>query len=281
MRFAEKYLILNGKIQPSQSSVEKFIDISSWISSSFIVRWRSSGTRIPFYSDQYQRLISIITFLGKQATGLEDEKKFQEILMRLIQKNRLFKGVELIICLKPAGNYTDKIDYLVICKTHLEEKYVLNDKGLLMTRANPSDHPGFRTILEISQDSFEASFWDCQAAVEDVDILYFTNKKKQLLETTKARIYLIKGNRIFTPAYKGLNTWGIDVSIEKTSKELGLQFSRSSSILSEHLNQADELFIANDLIGIQWVMGYNDKRFFKKRSPLIIEKINGEWEGSN
>ena len=41
-----------------------------------------------------------------------------------------------------------------------------------------------------------------------------------------------------------------------------------------HLKQADEVFIADDQHGIRWVMGFENKRFYRKLSQIILAKIN-------
>jgi branched-chain amino acid aminotransferase len=40
------------------------------------------------------------------------------------------------------------------------------------------------------------------------------------------------------------------------------------------LNEADEVFITNAAKGIQWVMGYNSKRYFNEMSKFLSEKLN-------
>jgi branched-subunit amino acid aminotransferase/4-amino-4-deoxychorismate lyase len=40
------------------------------------------------------------------------------------------------------------------------------------------------------------------------------------------------------------------------------------------LNEADEVFLTNAARGIQWVMGYNNKRYFNEVSRFLSEKLN-------
>jgi branched-chain amino acid aminotransferase len=147
--------------------------------------------------------------------------------------------------------------------------------------AQPKQHPGFVNMLDISQNGFLNTNWKNQMLEREVDSLFFSNEKNQLLETTQSQIFLIKGSKIFTPDSAVINKWGIENSIEKAASEIGLGFSRTSSIQIEHLYQADELFLANDFDGICWVVGYGEKRFFKKYSPLLLDRINKDWENSN
>ena len=50
-----------------------------------------------------------------------------------------------------------------------------------------------------------------------------------------------------------------------------------AQINPEILNEAEELFLTNAVHGMQWVLGYQKKRFFNKLSKDLQEKIS-QWQ---
>ncbi|HYK77321.1 MAG TPA: 4-amino-4-deoxychorismate lyase, partial [Daejeonella sp.] len=47
-----------------------------------------------------------------------------------------------------------------------------------------------------------------------------------------------------------------------------------AQINPEILNQAEEVFLTNAAHGIQWVMGFNKKRYFNEVSRFLLRKLN-------
>jgi branched-chain amino acid aminotransferase len=47
-----------------------------------------------------------------------------------------------------------------------------------------------------------------------------------------------------------------------------------AQISPDILNEADEVFLTNAVKGIQWVMGYNNKRYFNEVSRFLNKKLN-------
>ena len=46
------------------------------------------------------------------------------------------------------------------------------------------------------------------------------------------------------------------------------------SIPSNELLEAEEVFLTNSVVGVQWVMGFRDKRYFNKVSTAITKELN-------
>ena len=61
--------------------------------------------------------------------------------------------------------------------------------------------------------------------------------------------------------------------VMRLANENGIELVEAQ-INPDILNEADEIFITNAAKGIQWVMGYNKKRYFNEMSKLLSEKLN-------
>ncbi len=277
-----KYFLLNGELGSFKSGLSQSDLLLDWMSGSLEIRWRSSGTRIPFYPAQYSRLFSFFQAFQEDKSWIPDERSLALLLTKLIQGNRLFKGVDIRFYLKPGTNLHEPADLLILSLIHPEELFVLNDQGLVIGPAEPQQHPGMSYLHKMSFNQIFTRQWKQQAYEKELDALYLTGTENQLLETMDSNIYLIKGNKLFTPSNDHfLFPWGIQDSIQKACLNLGLSYSPTTSLLSDHLNQADEVFLADDYRGIRWVMGHQNKRFFRKNSQKIMKLINLEWENSD
>jgi branched-chain amino acid aminotransferase len=61
--------------------------------------------------------------------------------------------------------------------------------------------------------------------------------------------------------------------VMKIAKENNLVITEAQ-INPAILEQADEVFLTNASKGIQWVMGYNGKRYFNEISRFLLGKLN-------
>ncbi|MEA1878294.1 MAG: aminotransferase class IV [Bacteroidota bacterium] len=276
-----KYYLLNGELGSFKTGLSQTELLLNWLPGTIELRWRSSGTRIPFYHAQYHSLkASCLSFYNDPA-WLPEPEHLEALLSKLIQGNRLFKGVEIRFYLKPGQTLNSHPELLILSIAHAEEQFVLNEQGLVIGTADPPLHPGTTYMLQSGYHHIKTEQWKRQAASRELDMLYFTGHENQLLETFDANIFLIKGNKLFTPSDSELlNLRGIREAIKKACIRLKLSYSATPSLLTDHLNQADEVFLADDYYGIRWVMGHQNKRFFRKNSRNILDLINLDWKNA-
>lgn len=274
-----KYYLLNGELGNFKSGLSQSDILLNWIPGTLVLKWRASGTRIPFYNAQYHRLKQFIESFCTYSFSLPKADEFKSMIIKLIQRNRLFKGVELRYYFKPAKSESDNFDILILSFDHPDEQFELNEQGLMIGQTQEASHPGQDILFQSESKQFMLDRWIRQAHERELDQLFFVGDENQLLETTEANIYLIKGRKVFTPLnHDTLNPWGIKDSIQNACTKLALSFSSTSSLRIEHLNQADEVFLGDDYHGIRWVMGHQHKRFFRKNSKKIIDLINLDWK---
>jgi len=276
-----KYYLLNGKLGAFKTGLSQTELLLNWLPGTIELRWRASGTRIPFFFEQYKRLMAVANSFCDDLTWIPEPEKLKALLVKLIQGNRLFKGVEIRFYIKSGLTIHSNPEILILSIPHSEELFVLNKNGLMIGHADPPDHPGKYFMLQLGYNPIKTKQWKNQAAHKELDILYFTGPQNQLLETFDSNIFLIKGNKLFTPVDdKLLNEWGIKETIKKACIKLSINYSATPSLLTDHLDQADEVFLADDYHGIRWVMGHQDKRFFRKNSMKILDLINTDWENT-
>lgn len=278
MEVLPKYYLLNGKLESFKSGLSIESLLLEWLPGTIEMRWRSSGSRIPFFKEQYRRFKSFAFTVQSDLDWLPDQDLFHHQLVRLIQGNRLYKGVEIRIYLKPGKELSDSPDLFVVSFPHPDEQYLMNPSGWILGPCPGQLIPERSEFLCWEFHPIHRQKWQKLAQESETDTLYFTNSEGHLLDSPQGHIFLIKGSKIFTPENeRDLAKRAILNPIRECCRELGLKFAPSTALLPEHLDQADEVFLASDFSGIIWIMGHKKKRFFRKMSPEILRLINRDW----
>jgi branched-chain amino acid aminotransferase len=109
-----------------------------------------------------------------------------------------------------------------------------------------------------------------------LDEVFILNQNGFLCETISSNVFLVYKGELFTPA---LSEGCIGGVMRQVVMQLAKKFDLpmiEAQINSEILNEAEEVFITNATKGIQWVMGFNRKRYFNEVSRFLIDKLNKE-----
>ena len=90
-----------------------------------------------------------------------------------------------------------------------------------------------------------------------------------------SNIFIQKDNILFTPsADSGCYEDSLRNIVLELAEKLDLRIVESAKISKEDLLESDELFLACEEMGIQWILGIENKRFVHDYSVKIHEKIN-------
>ena len=110
-----------------------------------------------------------------------------------------------------------------------------------------------------------------QWALDDVLIL---NQNGFLCEAMSSNVFVVYNNIVYTPALK-------EGCVDGIMRKVVMQLARDNrldvieaQINPEILNEANEVFLTNVTTGIQWVMGFNNKRYFNEVSRFLLNTLN-------
>ncbi len=111
-----------------------------------------------------------------------------------------------------------------------------------------------------------------QNSLDEVVVL---NQNGFICEGMSSNIFIVYDKKLYTPALNEGCIAGVMRSVVmRLAKENDIPLVEAK-INPAILNEADEVFLTNASRGIQWVMGYNNKRYFNEISRFLIEKLNG------
>lgn len=253
---------------------EKLFDQQYLVNKLFSEEIRSIKSIMPFWKEHLQLLIfkfnlrniGLPTFLQNEGNELKRQ------IERSLTKNKLFKSAVVSITIFHNQN---KISYLISVVGSDSNKFLLNKDGLIVEIYDKVTK-AISPLSSLSEGS--EPFWKLlrshQKQQPGIEFL-LTNTEGSIIESWKKNIFIIKDKQIITPA---ISTGAyVDISlriVKRISKNLGLDFIEVNQVLRSDLISAHEFFLCNCVKGIEWVKGFENKRYFSKTTRLINEEFN-------
>ncbi len=115
-----------------------------------------------------------------------------------------------------------------------------------------------------------AGLYRKKKGLDDVLIL---NQAGFLCESLSSNVFVWYDKKLYTPA---ISEGCIEGVMRKVVIELALENGLEvieAQISPDIMNEADEIFHTNAIHGVQWVMGYKQKRYFNRISRMLQEKL--------
>jgi branched-chain amino acid aminotransferase len=111
----------------------------------------------------------------------------------------------------------------------------------------------------------------------NLDDVLILNQEGYLCEALTSNIFIYYEKTLYTPA---LNQGCIDGVMRRVVMDIAASEGIpvvEAQISPEIMKQADEIFCTNAVQGIQWVMGYKQKRYFNRISRILQERLTS-WK---
>ncbi len=276
---SNRYILYNQSVIPRDSlhlSPEEWFDIAG---QSIRQSLFASGNRIPFLKSWLDLLEKRFSSVGWH---LPDEFSFPEFkneLEKLLNRNRLFKGSWIHLLIIPVFPSTE-LDFSPTFKCiafteELEYDYFpLNIKGVSIGVSEKFHNTADPFYSSMVRTPLRNLMIRQEALVNGWDDIVITDQNGYLSETSGSNIFIKIKDQILTPApanhyYPRIITGIVRGLIGKT----GCSLTVSENITGDYLSKAEEVFLTDDQNGIQWVLGYEKKRYYRKISSILHEEL--------
>ncbi|HKJ40954.1 MAG TPA: aminotransferase class IV [Sunxiuqinia sp.] len=264
------FLLIDGKFQDQTGS-----HLAAFLKDQLLFEERICSIRnqLPFLGNHLQRMElqfklhhrAIPSLLHHEGTDLKRQ------IERLLMKNKFYKSA--VIQLYFIEN-NDSLSVIIDAEPVATTSYLLNKNGLKVAGYNKlTKGISALSTLELGSNPYWKII-NSDPEKQIVDELLLMNHQQTYLEAPRKNLYVVTGNTISTPSPK--TGAFIDVSqdhIRKTSLQMGLNFQFVEQLKEDDLFEADELFLANSITGIEWIKAFKHKRYFNK----VIQKLNGNF----
>ncbi|WP_100611317.1 aminotransferase class IV [Confluentibacter lentus] len=240
-----------------------------------------SKDKILFWEDHYFRLMASMRIMRMEIPMNFTMEFLENQIFKTLEANNLkdtSARVKLLIHRNEGGLYlpnTNIISFIITAKPLENQFYGIKDDVYEVDLFK--DYfiaPGLLSTLKTNNKALNviASIYAKENKLQNCLLL---NTDKQVVEALNGNIFLVKGNTIKTPpildgCLKGIMRKQV-MAIVKSMPEYVLE---ETSISPFELQQADELFITNVIVGIQPITKYRKKAFVKDVSTMLLNLLN-------
>lgn len=282
------FVIYNGQLYPSNQVPVSFNNRSFKFGDSIFESIRCNGHFPLHFNHHYKRMIKAMLSLHMEISSVPREEDLCGLIIKLLQKKKQFGAsrVRVELFRRGEGLYTpedNRINYLVESKDLKSSTYKLNTKGLLVDVYGAMQKMYNPISFFKNGNSLHyvlAAIHKKQEGLNDSLLININNK---IIEASSSNLFWIKDGVLFTPSVFSGCVDGVmrNVLIEviKLNNVFNIVETQGAEIVD--LLNADELFLTNAIQGIQWVVGFKEKRFFNQSIKKIMELLNDYTFNSN
>jgi branched-subunit amino acid aminotransferase/4-amino-4-deoxychorismate lyase len=265
-----EFLISNSKIIGKDEINLNHILTESTFSFSQKV-WYGYGD-IPLFAENLEQIkVQAEALKLNLPKEFENRRELQRLTKRMLNKNKFYRSGYIDFQFFWTKN---QVHTLITANACQEFDFPFSENGLLATFSiqkklsqNPFNRfPFFNKMLwaagiaEIQRSSFQQ--------------IIFLNENNSLCEFAFANIFLVKGKELLTPALStGCYNDILRPHVLETAKLAGLQVLERSRIEESKIFEMDEIFLASENRGFQWILGIGNKRFLHHYSKKIHEVL--------
>ncbi len=249
---------------------------------------RCNGHFPLYLSFHYARMRRAMLSLKMDLASLPTESEWEDLINKLLKKNNYYGASRVRIEVFRAGEglYTPNTNGVcfVLESTPISSmQYQLNDKGILMgdfkeitKQYNPlSFHKSGNALPYVL-----AAMAKSEQKVEDC---FLWNNEDRIIEASSSNVFWFKNEVLHTISVYSGCVEGVmrKVIMELVKNQNWCHFVEVRGVEPDELLEADEIFLTNAIQGIQWVVGYKDRRFFNYQTKKLIALLNEHTFGKD
>lgn len=225
----------------------------------------------------YKRLTNALKLLKFSIPDLYSEIYFYEQIISLLKANKFYQGsrIRLSIFREDGGFYTPENNNTMFCieAEVLENNcYQINKKGLLLD-IYPEISKENNIFSAYKINSIPYILAGIYRNLHQLDDCLLLNAAGNVVETIASNIFIVIGNHIITPYVSEGCINGVIRQILLGLKKIDSLQVTESVIEPGHLLMADEIFLTNAIVGLQWVVAFKEKRYYSNRSKKILHTL--------
>lgn len=241
------------------------------------MRWMKGELKFAdLHADRIRRGMKILKLEGYSQV---DTYFIRENVAELIRRNKTGPNarVRFTVFRDAGGLYNpdrNKFGYGIEVTKIPETEYISNNRGLIVDIYDEVPKPiNLLSNLKTSNSLVYvlAGVFKDQHSLDEVLII---NQNGFLCEAMSSNVFVVYNNEIYTPALtEGCIAGVMRHVVMRLAKENNMNIIEAQ-INPAILDQAEEVFVTNAGKGIQWVMGYNNKRYFNEMSRFLLARLN-------
>ena len=275
----KQFINLNGSIVSSDHQIFTVSNRSFRYGDGLFESMRYMNGQLKFPDLHIDRVLKGMEILKLENGFHLDSWFLREKVDELARRNKIGPNARfrLTVFRDSGGLYSpdsNKMAYVLESQSMDESQYTFNNKGLIIDLYDELTKPvNILSNLKTCNSLIYvlAGVFKNQHKLDEVMIL---NQHGFLCESISSNVFVVYDSKLYTPSLNEGCIGGVMRQVVmRLAIENGIELIEAQ-VNPDILNEADEVFITNAAKGIQWVMGYNSKRYFNEMSKFLSEKLN-------
>ena len=276
---SKQFINFNGDIVPIDQQVLTVANRGFKYGDGLFESMRLIKGELKFAELHSERIRKGLKLLKMDSWSHVDPWFMRERIEELVRRNKIGPDARIRLTAFRDGDgfyspSSNKMGYVLEAVKLNDCAYILNDKGLIIDVYDELTKPvNILSNLKTCNSLIYvlAGIYKNQNGLDEVLVL---NSNGFLCESMSSNVFIFYDKKLYTPALsEGCIAGVMRQVIIKLAMENAIELVEAQ-ISPDILNVADEVFLTNAARGIQWVMGYNNKRYFNEVSRYLNEKLN-------
>ncbi len=275
----KQFINFNGEIVPADQPVMTVRNRAFRYGDGLFESMRMINGELKFADLHAERIRKGMKILKIEGHGQVDTMFLRERVADLSRRNKTGTNLRarFTVFRDADGLYSpdkNRMGYALEVIPTDDERYVYNPKGLIIDVFDEVTKPvnalsGIKTCNSLVY--VMAGIYKDQYRLDEVVIL---NNNGFICEAMSSNIFIVYDKKVYTPALNEGCVAGIMRKVTmKLIKENGFELVEAQ-INPAILHEAQEVFVTNAGKGIQWVLGYDKKRYYNEVSKVLSAKLN-------
>lgn len=275
------FIHFNGQIIPAEDPLVSAGNRGLRYGDGLFETMRVINGRIALDYLHFERLFNGLSVLQFRCPASFTPAYLAEAVLALCRKMNIEKGARVRLNLvRGNGGLFDPVNHIpnvIIEATPLETPLGMQEQGLVIDIYTPV-RKHYDVLANIKSNNYLPYVLAAlHANNNQLDECLLMNTAGRVCDATIANVFWVKEGRIYTPPLSEGGVGGVmrRYLIENVAKHP----IREEPLTPGMLEQADELFLTNAIMGIKWVGRYRDKEYGKKMAALLYnEHVKKLWE---
>jgi branched-subunit amino acid aminotransferase/4-amino-4-deoxychorismate lyase len=269
------FVLLNGKFHPETEPLFAGVEcniLNTAVKESF----RAENNEILFPVENYFNILDHLASFQIPVPAEWDLPRLKKDVSRLLNKNHLFLAARVNLFFLKGKESTG---ILFTAEEIPRGFYPLNETGILMDFFDE----GFK--CDSPYNNFESSsryLWisaKISAKNSGKQNLLISNSYKYICEGIGVSFGFWIQNTLILPSFESRGYYPPLVKIiGKAAKEKGIEVCMRSSVTKDDLLEADEVFLIDNCLGIQKVLGLQNRRYYSTKTVLLSSFLREQAE---
>ena len=265
------FICFNGRFLSSAEAVFTSQNRSFKWGDGFFETMKVFEGKILMEAFHFDRLFLTLQLLQMDAGDFLQQTSLTENILALCKKNNYTSLAKIRLAVY--RNEENKAEYIIEAWPLSVEVMKWNEEGLKI-----DIYPYARKTIDAFANLKTANFLPYVMAAKfakekKLDDALVLNAANNICDSSKANIFLIKGDEIYTPAlHQGCINGVMRRFLLQRLKESG-QHIHQEEITENDLLHADEVFLTNAIQGIRWVQFFKQKQYTHTKTFSIYQQF--------